>query len=112
MMAGEPPCLYLLFFLYFFLLLTLCYLSFRSNHVISGHLDHHIRFWDTKTGELVNEITEIHTGQITSVNLSPGQFIIIIIVCSAFGLKKSLTVDIFVCLKDTVILHLHHTPES
>ncbi len=40
--------------------------------VVSGHLDCHLRFWDIKNGDCAHEITNLHTGQITSVSLSPG----------------------------------------
>ena len=37
-------------------------------------MDGHIRFWDTKNGEMVNEIEFQQNNQITSVSLSPGLF--------------------------------------
>eukprot|EP01137_Pigoraptor_chileana_P015926 Opistho-2@72334 len=38
--------------------------------IISGHLDNHVRIWDSRVGDCTNEITGIHTGQITSLDLS------------------------------------------
>eukprot|EP00123_Amoebidium_parasiticum_P020821 comp5704_c0_seq1/m.1574 comp5704_c0_seq1/g.1574 ORF comp5704_c0_seq1/g.1574 comp5704_c0_seq1/m.1574 type:complete len:573 (-) comp5704_c0_seq1:598-2316(-) len=45
-----------------------------GTEIISGHLDNSIRFWDSKssdgTNQATNEITGIHTGQITGLALS------------------------------------------
>lgn len=38
--------------------------------LVSGHIDHHLRFWDTKTGEVIHLMDDIHENQITSVSLS------------------------------------------
>ncbi|KNC74147.1 hypothetical protein SARC_13297, partial [Sphaeroforma arctica JP610] len=38
--------------------------------VISGHVDKHIRFWDTRSGECTNELSGVHTGQITSLDMA------------------------------------------
>ena len=35
--------------------------------VVSGHFDGTLRFWDLRSGKLANEITGLHTQQITSV---------------------------------------------
>lgn len=39
--------------------------------LISGHLDNNIRLWDARTGSGIKELTGIHSGQITSVSMSP-----------------------------------------
>jgi len=39
--------------------------------ICSGHVDHHVRFWDVKTGDAVRDVSGIHENQITSVCLSP-----------------------------------------
>ncbi|KAJ1548375.1 hypothetical protein HK096_002032, partial [Nowakowskiella sp. JEL0078] len=39
--------------------------------LISGHLDNNIRVWDTRTGNMVREVTGVHSGQVTSVDMSP-----------------------------------------
>lgn len=39
--------------------------------LVSGHIDHHLRFWDIKNGEVVHVMDGIHDNQITSVALSP-----------------------------------------
>jgi len=39
--------------------------------LVSGHIDHHLRFWDSKNGEVVHLMDGIHDNQITSVSLSP-----------------------------------------
>ena len=35
--------------------------------VVSGHFDGTLRFWDLRSGKLANEVTGLHTQQITSV---------------------------------------------
>eukprot|EP01135_Chromosphaera_perkinsii_P009544 Nk52_evm1s1803 gene=Nk52_evmTU1s1803 len=39
--------------------------------VISGHLDGQIRFWDARAADCTNQLNGIHTGQVTSVLLTP-----------------------------------------
>ncbi|KAI9255130.1 WD40-repeat-containing domain protein [Phascolomyces articulosus] len=39
--------------------------------LVSGHLDNNLRLWDTRTGNGIKELTGVHTGQITSVSISP-----------------------------------------
>eukprot|EP00026_Physarum_polycephalum_P006127 Phypoly_transcript_06168.p1 GENE.Phypoly_transcript_06168~~Phypoly_transcript_06168.p1 ORF type:complete len:595 (+),score=94.28 Phypoly_transcript_06168:102-1787(+) len=39
--------------------------------LVSGHIDHHLRFWDSKNGEMVHVMDGIHDNQITSVSLAP-----------------------------------------
>ncbi|KAJ3124261.1 hypothetical protein HK098_001271 [Nowakowskiella sp. JEL0407] len=38
--------------------------------IISGHLDNNVRLWDTRTANLIKEITGIHSGQVTSIDVS------------------------------------------
>ncbi|KAJ3326340.1 hypothetical protein HDV06_000216 [Boothiomyces sp. JEL0866] len=38
--------------------------------IASGHLDNNLRIWDSKSGKSVKEISGIHFGQITSVQVS------------------------------------------
>ena len=42
-----------------------------SNSVASGHLDNNIRIWDLRSGQSIQELTGIHSGQITSVKMAP-----------------------------------------
>lgn len=39
--------------------------------IASGHLDNNIRIWDAKSGNLLKEMTGMHFGQITSLEMSP-----------------------------------------
>eukprot|EP00842_Homolaphlyctis_polyrhiza_P006848 jgi/Hompol1/752/HPOL_000538-RA len=39
--------------------------------IASGHLDNNLRIWDTRSGNLIREVSGIHFGQITGVELSP-----------------------------------------
>ena len=41
--------------------------------IVTGHLDHNLRLWDIKSGNLIHEVTGIHGGQITSVETSSGK---------------------------------------
>ncbi|XP_057859108.1 autophagy-related protein 16 isoform X1 [Cryptomeria japonica] len=51
-------------------------LTADGQHIYSGHVDGHLRFWDTRTGKLVNEVAA-HVSGITSVTLSRnGQFVL------------------------------------
>ncbi|CAJ0650161.1 2870_t:CDS:2 [Entrophospora sp. SA101] len=34
-------------------------------------MDNNLRFWDSRSGKDIKEITDIHMGQITSVSVSP-----------------------------------------
>lgn len=45
--------------------------------LISGHLDNNVRIWDARSGVGIKELTGIHTGQITSVSMSPGTGIMV-----------------------------------
>lgn len=55
------------------LIFFLCYIS---TTLVSGHLDNNLRFWDVRSGKDIKELTGIHLGQITSVSVSPGKFIV------------------------------------
>jgi len=46
-------------------------LSPDNRMIISGHFDHRLRIWDIKNGDCIEELTNLHSGQITSVTLSP-----------------------------------------
>jgi WD40 repeat protein len=48
-------------------------MSCRSTGIVSGHVDNHIRFWDTRSGECTNELTGIHTAPVTCLDLSEGK---------------------------------------
>lgn len=52
-----------------------------STGVVSGHVDNHIRFWDSRSGECTNELTGIHTGPVTCLDLSDGmnKFLLIVV---------------------------------
>lgn len=50
-----------------------CLMDPDGQTVISGHLDNNIRLWDARTGVGIKELTGIHSGQITSVSMSPGK---------------------------------------
>ncbi len=50
----------------------LCLMDGDGQTLISGHLDNNIRFWDTRTGSDIRELTDVHIGQVTSVSMSPG----------------------------------------
>lgn len=41
--------------------------------LISGHLDGGVRFWDANKGSEIADLTNVHSGQITSVSMSPGK---------------------------------------
>lgn len=49
-----------------------CLMDADGQTLISGHLDNNIRLWDARTGVGIKELTGIHSGQITSVSMSPG----------------------------------------
>jgi autophagy-related protein 16 len=38
--------------------------------LVSGHIDHHLRFWDSKNGDVVHDMEGLHDNSITSVTLS------------------------------------------
>lgn len=52
---------------------TLC-LNSNGNMICSGHFDSTLRLWDIKTGDSVGELTNIHSGQITSVCPVPDSY--------------------------------------
>ncbi|KAJ3327653.1 hypothetical protein HDU76_011377 [Blyttiomyces sp. JEL0837] len=45
----------------------------EGSMIVSGHLDNNLRVWDTRSGNLSREVSGLHSGQITSVNLSPNR---------------------------------------
>jgi len=45
-------------------------LGISNDTIISGHIDFRLRFWDTKSKDLIHELSNIHSGQITSVSTS------------------------------------------
>eukprot|EP01130_Rhizamoeba_saxonica_P015026 TRINITY_DN665_c0_g2_i1.p1 TRINITY_DN665_c0_g2~~TRINITY_DN665_c0_g2_i1.p1 ORF type:complete len:537 (+),score=103.49 TRINITY_DN665_c0_g2_i1:48-1658(+) len=46
-------------------------LSNDGGLIVAGHVDNRLRFFDSRNGDCVHEISDIHSGQITSVTLSP-----------------------------------------
>jgi len=48
-----------------------------TRYIYSGHFDNHVRVWDAKSGEMVHEIKGVHSGQITSVCISPDNRLIL-----------------------------------
>ncbi|GAB5591196.1 hypothetical protein Unana1_06096 [Umbelopsis nana] len=48
-----------------------CLVDREGSTIVSGHLDNNVRLWDTRTGNGIKELTGLHTGQITSVSVSP-----------------------------------------
>lgn len=50
-----------------------CLMDPDGQSLISGHLDNNVRIWDARSGVGIKELTGIHTGQITSVSMSPGK---------------------------------------
>lgn len=42
------------------------------NLVITAHVDHHLRFWDFRAPQVLNELGDLHSSQVTSVCVSPG----------------------------------------
>lgn len=57
-----------------------------SSTIASGHLDNNVRLWDARTGNGIKELIGLHSGQITSVSVSPG----IVFVYCADRLGKTL----------------------
>lgn len=45
-------------------------IDYSDGYMVSGHLDGGLRLWSSRTGELVNEIKELHDNVITSVKVS------------------------------------------
>ncbi|CAO3694663.1 unnamed protein product [Rhizopus stolonifer] len=48
-----------------------CLMDPDGQTLISGHLDGGIRFWDTNKGSEIADLASVHSGQITSVSMSP-----------------------------------------
>ena len=44
--------------------------TLHGNHIVSGHFDKRVRFWDTRSDSSTNEI--MLQGRLTSLNLAPG----------------------------------------
>ena len=42
--------------------------------IVSGHLDNNLRVWDARTGNAIHELTGIHAGQITGLEIFPSIF--------------------------------------
>ncbi|KAI8388013.1 WD40-repeat-containing domain protein [Radiomyces spectabilis] len=55
----------------------LCLMDSDGQTIVSGHFDNNIRLWDARTGNGIKQLTGLHTGQITSVSMSPEQRAII-----------------------------------
>jgi len=51
-----------------------CLLDYDGSTIASGHMDCALRFWDSRSGNCVQEVTGIHQEQITSVSPTSGQF--------------------------------------
>ncbi|TPX56786.1 hypothetical protein PhCBS80983_g04292 [Powellomyces hirtus] len=51
----------------------LCLLNGDGTIIASGHLDNNVRIWDTRSKQLIKEISGIHHGQITGVTMHPTQ---------------------------------------
>lgn len=50
----------------------LCFtlLTFTNrNLLVSGHLDNNVRIWDAKSGNSIQELTGIHAGQVTAIEI-------------------------------------------
>jgi autophagy-related protein 16 len=50
-----------------------CPMNADGSLIASGHFDNNVRIWDSKSGNLVREITNLHFQQITSVQMSPDE---------------------------------------
>ena len=44
-------------------------LTMDGTMAVSGHFDGTLRFWDLRSAKLANEVTGLHTQQITSVSI-------------------------------------------
>lgn len=63
---------YLLRTLYHFSICNdVCLMDPDGQTLISGHLDGGVRFWDANKGSEIADLTNVHSGQITSVSMSP-----------------------------------------
>jgi WD40 repeat protein len=50
-----------------------CLLDYDGSTIASGHMDCGLRFWDSRSGNCVQEVTGIHQEQITSVSPTSGE---------------------------------------
>ena len=50
-----------------------CPMNADGSLIASGHFDNNVRIWDSKSGNMVREITNLHFQQITSVQMSPDE---------------------------------------
>eukprot|EP01116_Phalansterium_solitarium_P025463 TRINITY_DN9757_c0_g1_i1.p1 TRINITY_DN9757_c0_g1~~TRINITY_DN9757_c0_g1_i1.p1 ORF type:complete len:561 (-),score=192.15 TRINITY_DN9757_c0_g1_i1:228-1910(-) len=51
--------------------------SADARMICSGHFSAHVRFWDTKSGEMQHEMANAHSNQVTSVTISPdGEYVL------------------------------------
>ncbi|KAJ2960921.1 hypothetical protein NQZ79_g3778 [Umbelopsis isabellina] len=48
-----------------------CLIDHEGSSIASGHLDNNVRLWDTRTGNGIKELTGLHSGQVTSISVSP-----------------------------------------
>ena len=46
-------------------------MSYDGVTAVSGHHDGGVRFWDVRSGERTGEVTDLHTGGVSSVNFNP-----------------------------------------
>ena len=46
-------------------------ISYDGVSVLSGHLDGGVRFWDIRSSERTGEVTDLHSGGVTSANFNP-----------------------------------------
>ncbi|KAI8815594.1 WD40-repeat-containing domain protein [Fimicolochytrium jonesii] len=55
----------------------LCLLNGDGTTIASGHLDHNVRIWDSRSGSLIRELSGIHYGQVTSVAIHPTENVLL-----------------------------------
>mmetsp|Transcript_33610 Transcript_33610/g.45989 ORF Transcript_33610/g.45989 Transcript_33610/m.45989 type:complete len:535 (-) Transcript_33610:128-1732(-) len=68
-----------------------------TNMIVSGHIDYSLRFWDIRSGDMVQECQKIHSGKVTSVDLSPDSRSIL--TCSRDGTLKQIDIRTYGVLK-------------
>ncbi|KAI9009745.1 WD40-repeat-containing domain protein [Gaertneriomyces semiglobifer] len=54
-----------------------CPLSGDGTLIASAHLDTNIRIFDTRSGQVIRELTGVHGGQVTSVEVTPGRDVLV-----------------------------------
>jgi autophagy-related protein 16 len=47
-------------------------LDYEGTMIASGHLDNRVRIWDGRSGQIIHEISDIHSGQITGITSTSG----------------------------------------